>query len=70
VTNKQGADVAIESNPFGRITLTGEDAKKFRDQVTHGKPKKAASESVARGVELSRQMQQSGGKLTIKMKRA
>ena len=61
--------MAIDSNPFGRITLTGEDAKKFRDQVTYGKPKKAASESLARGVELSRQMQQNGGKLTIQLKR-
>ena len=61
--------MTIESSPFGRITLTGADAKKFRDQVTYGKPRKAAVESVARGVELSRQMEQSGGKLTIKLKR-
>lgn len=61
--------MAIESNPFGRITLTGDDAKKFRDQVTYGKPKKAASESLVRGVELSRQMKQNGGKLTIQLKR-
>ena len=61
--------MAIESNPFGRITLTGADAKKFRNQVTYGKPKKAAVESVAQGVELSRQMQQNGGKLTVQLKR-
>ena len=58
--------VAMHHGNMPEITLTGDDAKKFRDQVTYGKPKKAASESLARGVELSRQMQQNGGKLTIR----
>ncbi len=60
--------MAIESNSFGRITLTGSDAKKFRDQTTYGKPKQAAVESIARGVKLSRTMQENGGKLTVQLK--
>ena len=52
--------MSIKSHAFGRVTLTGRDAKKFRNQVVYGKPKAAAAKSVRRGVELSRQLQQSG----------
>lgn len=61
--------MAIESSAFGRITLTGPDAEKFRNQTTYGKPKKAALDSAARGVKLSRQMQENGGTLTVQLKR-
>ena len=60
--------MGIESSPFGCITLTGDDAIKFINQVTYGKPKNAAAKSVAQGVLLSRQMQQNGGKITIELK--
>jgi hypothetical protein len=46
--------MSIKSHAFGRVTLTGEDAKKFKAQVTYGRPKAAAVESAKRGVEMSR----------------
>ncbi len=52
--------MAIKSNAFGRVTLTGEDAKKFQAQVAYGKPKAAAREAVKRGVALSRKLASSG----------
>lgn len=32
--------MAIESSPFGGCKLTGEDARKFREQFLDEKPKK------------------------------
>jgi hypothetical protein len=52
--------MGIKSTAFGRVVLTDADAKKFKDQVTYGRPKQAARESVARGVQLSRQLRESG----------
>jgi hypothetical protein len=52
--------MSIKSHAFGRVTLTAADAEKFRAQVTYGRPKAAAVESVQRGVRLSRALQQSG----------
>lgn len=52
--------MSIKSHAFGRVTLTGQDAQKFKNQVVYGKPKAAATKSVSDGVELSREMQKSG----------
>lgn len=52
--------MSIHSTAFGRVVLTEADAKKFKDQVTYGRPKKAAKEAVARGVVLSRQLRERG----------
>jgi hypothetical protein len=52
--------MSILSHAFGRVTLTGEDAKKFKNQVTYGKPKKAAVESVKRGIASSRKLEKHG----------
>jgi hypothetical protein len=53
---------------FGRVTLTGKDAEKFRNQVTYGKPKAAAKESVKRGLEMVRAMSKSRkGQFTVKL---
>jgi hypothetical protein len=41
--------MAITSDAFGRVTLTGDDAKKFKKQVTYGRPTKAAIETAKRG---------------------
>lgn len=61
--------MSITSNAFGRVTLTGRDAKKFKAQVTHGRPKVAAVESLRRGIEMSRQFEKNGGSVTLKLKR-
>lgn len=47
--------MSIQSHAFGRVTLTEGDAKKFTNQVKHGRPKAAAKESVKRGSELVRE---------------
>lgn len=61
--------MSIKSYAFGRVSLTGEDAKKFKNQVVYGKPKKEAVEAVKRGVALSRAFKQSGS-VTLDLKQA
>lgn len=58
--------MAIQSNAFGRVTLTGEDAKKFKRQVTFGRPKASAKENVERGVKLVREFRASKNEFTFK----
>ena len=59
--------MAINSHAFGRVWLTDGDARKFNNQVTYGRPKPAAGESVKRGVEMAKAFQQSG-KVTLSLK--
>lgn len=61
--------MAITSHAFGRVTLTDQDAKTFKAQVTFGRPKAAAAEAVKRGVQTSRDFKQAGGKLKITLPR-
>lgn len=57
--------MAVNSSSFSSVTLTDEDAKKFKRQITYGKPKPAANTSVSRGVELADQFRSAGRSLTI-----
>ena len=59
--------MSIKSDSFGRVTLTNEDAAKFKRQVAYGRPKAAAVESVQRGVKLAREFQKTG-KLSFTIK--
>lgn len=59
--------MSIISHAFGRIELTGADAKKFRNQVTYGRPNKAAKAAVQEGVKLSKQLAENGS-LSLKLK--
>jgi hypothetical protein len=59
--------MAIKSHAFGRVTLTGEDATKFKKQVAYGRPTKAAIETAKRGAVMAREMRDNGGKLTFKV---
>lgn len=59
--------MAVISSTFGSVTLTGDDAKKFKRQVTFGKPKATAKASVARGVELAKNFRANDRELTIKV---
>jgi hypothetical protein len=61
--------MAIKSNAFGRVTLTEKDARKFKNQITFGKPKAAALESVKRGVKITQSMRDNGGRITFSLKR-
>lgn len=42
--------MAVHSNTFGGLHLTGEDAKKFRNQAQFGRPNEAAKQSAANGI--------------------
>ena len=52
--------MSIQSHAFGRVTLTGDDAKIFKKQVARGQPKKAAVRTLQRGLKLSREFQKKG----------
>lgn len=58
--------MAIDSETFGRVSLTEADAEKFIKQVAYGRPKAAAHLTAKRGVELSREFQRGGGKVLLK----
>jgi hypothetical protein len=60
--------MSIKSNAFGRVTLTDEDARKFRKQVSFGKPKQAATDSVKRGLQMVQSFQDNKGKVTVRLK--
>lgn len=42
--------MAVHSNTFGGLQLSGEDAKKFRSQVRSGNTSPAAKASAAKGI--------------------
>lgn len=42
--------MAVHSNTFGGLQLSGEDAKKFRSQVSLGRTSPAARASASKGV--------------------
>ena len=58
--------MAVISSTFGSVTLTEEDARKFKRQVTYGKPKAAARASIDRGVELAGQFRSGNRTYTFK----
>jgi hypothetical protein len=41
--------MAVHSDTFGGVRLTGDDAAKFRNQVRYGRLSKAARDTAARG---------------------
>lgn len=58
--------MSITSNAFGRVTLTGSDAKKFKSQVRHGRASAASRHTVSEGVKLAKQLGKRGS-VTIKL---
>ena len=50
--------MAVISNTFGSTTLTEADAKKFKDQITYGRPKAEAREALERGAGMSEALRQ------------
>ena len=41
--------MAVQSDMFGGVRLTGDDAAKFRNPVRYGRPSKAARDTASRG---------------------
>lgn len=52
--------MAVKSTPFGAVVLSDDDARKFRLQVTHGRPKKVAIESMVKGDAMRAEFQKTG----------
>jgi len=52
--------MSVVSSTFGGVQLSADDAKKFNDQVTYGRPKPAAVASFARGRPLAKQYARKG----------
>lgn len=59
--------MAIHSTAFGSVTLTEDDAEKFKRQVTYGRPKAEASATVRRGVKAAEEFRSSGRSLTLNL---
>ena len=66
-TDRKERIMAVLSSAFGQVKLTETDAKKFKNQVTYGKPKPSAQDTVARGKELFNEFQ-SNGKVRLTLK--
>lgn len=56
---KEG-QMAVHSNTFGGLQLSGEDAKKFRRQISSGRPSQAAKTSALKGVAAATQLLSTG----------
>ena len=52
--------MAIKSHPFGRVTLTGDDAKEFTKQVLHGEASQAAKDAVREGCMMMSEFRRTG----------
>lgn len=52
--------MAVVSNTFGGLRLSGEDAAKFRRQVSFGRPSDRARASVQQRIEAARQLVRNG----------
>ena len=52
--------MSVISRTFGGVRLSEGDAKKFKAQVTYGRPKQAAAASLARGQKLVKEYAKKG----------
>ena len=59
--------MSIKSNAFGRVELSGDDAKKFRAQATYGRVKEVAKRNAQSGAIIARELKKSGS-FRIKLK--
>lgn len=59
--------MAIYSNPFGSIRLTGEDAEKFLRQVRYGRPNAAAKETFAGAKKMGEQFRKHGDEIPMRL---
>jgi hypothetical protein len=59
--------MSVKSSSFGVTYLSGEDAEKFRNQVSYGRPSEKAVAALKRGEAMLRGMD-SKGRVIIKLK--
>ena len=61
--------MSVRTSVFGSVRLTNEDAEKFRQQVTYGRPKASAIKAAANGARMIREFDKKGFvKITVKGK--
>ena len=59
--------MSVHTSVLGGVRLTGQDAKKFRNQVTYGRPNKAAGKGLEEGTRLVKEYNERGfARITIK----
>lgn len=57
--------MAVKSSAFGSVTLTEDDARKFKRQVVYGRPKASAKEGVQLGMKMATEFRNSDRSLTF-----
>ena len=60
--------MTVKTSIFGTIHLSGEDAKKFTNQVTFGRPKKSAVDGFIKGMQLLNEFNTKGYAVINKQK--
>lgn len=60
--------MSVQTTTFGSVRLSGEEAKKFKNQVAYGRPKKAAKITFASGERLAKQFNKAGS-VTLRIDR-
>ena len=58
--------MAVISEPFGGVKLSGEDAKKFQHWMLHGQPTRAAKATFARVDKLRKISEKHGGEIPMR----
>lgn len=58
--------MSITSHAFGRVTLTGNDAKRFEQQVRYGRANAVSRHAVSEGVKLAQQLSKKGS-VTVRL---
>ena len=59
--------MAIHSNPFGGVHLTGKDAEKFLRQVRYGRPNAAVKATAAEAKEMDEKFRKHGGRVPLRL---
>lgn len=52
--------MAVRTSVFGAVRLTNDDAEKFRQQITYGRPKQAATNALEKGNKMIKEYDKKG----------
>ena len=52
--------MSVKTTTFGGVHLSGEDARKFLNQVRYGRPKQAAKDACAHGLPMVKEFMEKG----------
>lgn len=60
IENRKEVRMAVHSGSFSGLRLSGEDAKKFVNQVRHSNKSRAAQDFITRGSEMAKKLAADG----------